>query len=312
MVKVDFISIDFEIANNSLNSACSLGMVFVHNNQIIDEKYYLIHPPTINFDAEMTAIHGIKPLDIMSAPYFNHVWDEVKHHFIQGPIIAHNAQFDMSVLHACLKEYSLEIPDFSYLCSIPISTKATTGLKIGNSLKDRAIHFGINYQEHHNALADARACAELVIKSVKSKKYQSLHSYLAKHISIPVKKFTALKPQTHFFKRKTFNKINISEIAATVESFNDTHPFFGKNVVFTGDLKTMDRKSAMQHVVNLGGIIKSGVSSKTNYVIVGQQDKALVGEDGLSTKEEKAYSLIEKGIGIEILNEHEFTDLIKL
>ena len=41
---LDFIAIDFEIANNKISSACSLGMAFVKDNQIIDEKYYLIIP----------------------------------------------------------------------------------------------------------------------------------------------------------------------------------------------------------------------------------------------------------------------------
>jgi DNA polymerase III subunit epsilon len=40
-------------------------------------------------------------------------------------------------------------------------------------------------------------------------------------------------------------------------------------------------------VVDIGGVIKCGVSSKTHYLVDGIQDKSLVGEDGLSTKEEK-------------------------
>ena len=309
---MDFISIDFEIANNNLNSACSMGMVFVKDNQIIEEKYYLIHPPTMEFDKDMILVHGIKPIDVLSAPYFNVIWEEIMQHFDQTIIVAHNAQFDMSVLYACLQEYSLEMPEFNYLCSIPISTKATKGAKVGNSLKERCLHFGIEFENHHNAIADARACAQLVIKSIESKKAKTISSYIARHSSLPIKKFSELKPQTHLFKRKTYNSINISEIAATVENFNEDHPFYEKNIVFTGSLQTIDRLTAMQYVVNLGGIIKSGVSRRTNYVIVGHQDKSLVGENGLSTKEVKAYNLIEKGNEIKILNEHEFTKLLKL
>ena len=72
----------------------------------------------------------------------------------------------------------------------------------------------------------------------------------------------------------------------------------------------MDRKTAMQKVVDLGGVIKSGVSSKTHYLVDGIQDKSLVGEDGLSTKEEKAYDLINKGINIKVINESQFMSLI--
>jgi len=46
-------------------------------------------------------------------------------------------------------------------------------------------------------------------------------------------------------------------------------------------------------------------------LVVGVQDKSLVGDDGLSTKEEKAYKLIEKGYDIKIINEKEFLKLLE-
>ncbi|WP_406540887.1 BRCT domain-containing protein [Clostridium ljungdahlii] len=82
-------------------------------------------------------------------------------------------------------------------------------------------------------------------------------------------------------------------------------------MVFTGELKSLGRKEAMQKVVNLGGTLKSGVSKKTDYLIVGNQDKSLVGENGISSKEEKAAELNENGSSIKILNESEFLELIK-
>jgi len=66
----------------------------------------------------------------------------------------------------------------------------------------------------------------------------------------------------------------------------------------------------MQKVVDVGGILKSGVSRATNYVVGGLQDKSIVGSDGLSTKEEKALALIEAGHPIEIISEDEFLKLL--
>lgn len=85
-----------------------------------------------------------------------------------------------------------------------------------------------------------------------------------------------------------------------------------KNIVFTGELNTIERKDAMQKVVNAGGIVKTGVSSKTDFLIVGMQDKSIVGSKGISTKEKKAYELIEKGKEIKIINENEFIKLLEL
>ncbi|MDR7079735.1 BRCT domain type II-containing protein [Neobacillus niacini] len=72
----------------------------------------------------------------------------------------------------------------------------------------------------------------------------------------------------------------------------------------------MEIKTAMQKVVDLGGVIKSGVSSKTHYLVIGIQDKSLVCEDGLSTEGEKAYDLINKEINIKVINESQFMSLI--
>jgi DNA polymerase III subunit epsilon len=167
-------------------------------------------------------------------------------------------------------------------------------------------------ENHHDALTDARACAELVIKCVESKGIISLQSYCRTFGSISVKKYSELKLQTTFKKRKKFNKIAIKDIEANEETFDENHELYGKNVVFTGDLPSIDRKEAMQKVVDLGGFVKSGVSSKTDFLVVSKQDKTVVGEEGLSSKEKKAYELIEQGLEIRIIGEEELKELFFL
>lgn len=309
---MDFIAIDFEIANSNMSSACSLGMAFVKDNQIIDEKYYLLHPPTMDFDQKMVNVHGIKPIDVLSAKNFKLVWEEIKEYFSYNLIIAHNAQFDMSVLYSCLEEYSLEMPAFYFMDSIQISSKAING-KVSSSLKDRLSHFNIEIKNHHNAKFDAKACANLVIKSFERLGKSNIHSFLYEFNDLTPKRFAELNPQKEFRKRQSFNKkIAISQISATVETFNTNHALFGKNVVFTGELQTIDRKAAMQAVVNLGGNIKSTVSSKTDILVLGIQDKLLVGEQGISTKENKAFQLIADGKNIKVLREKDFLRLLEL
>ena len=80
--------------------------------------------------------------------------------------------------------------------------------------------------------------------------------------------------------------------------------------MLTGELHSLSRRDAMQKIVNVGGIVRSSVSTKTNYLIVGKQDKELVGEDGLSSKQEDALALIKNGKPIKIINESEFLELL--
>lgn len=311
---MDFIAIDFEIANSQMNSACSLGMVFVEDNKIIDKKYFLIQPPKLNIDEEFTKIHGLTLEDLKDAPTFDYVWSEIKHHFHdESLIIAHNAQFDMSVLKNCLITYSLDSPDFPYACSIPISTRACRGEGIKNSLDARTERFGITIDDHHNALSDAIACAELVIKCIEIKKRKSIHSYLRTFSSIQVRLLSELKMQTTFRigKRKRYNSVSIKDVTAQKFNFDENHSFFNKNIVFTGDLLSINRRDAMQMVVDEGATIKSGMSRLVDYVIVGKQDKTIVGKDGMSSKERKALDLIAKGFDIKVIKEAEFLSLLK-
>ena len=315
---MDFIALDFEIANNDLSSACSLGMVFVDDNRKVDEKYFLIQPPGLKVEKSFTKVHGITEEDLKDERTFDDIWGEIHGYFTKDTlIVAHNAYFDMSVLKSCLLHYNLEIPEFIYACSIPISTRGLNGFKVGNSLKARVEHFGVTLDHHHNALSDARACADVVLKCMEIKERQSLHAYCNTYSSIPLNNFTEMKPQTTFYTkarrnnvRKAFPTVSVNDITPSTKEFDEDHPLFEKNLVFTGELTTVDRAKAMQLVVDKGAVIKSGVSGKTDYLIVGKQDPSIVGPDGLSSKERKAKELIEKESKIKILREADFLKLL--
>lgn len=314
---MDFIAIDFETANKSYNSACSLGMVFVEDNQIRDEKYFLIKPPSLYFNPRHIEVHGIRPEDVENERTFNEIWGEIAEHFSTTPIVAHNAYFDMSVLKASLEHYGIEQPSFNYICSIPISNRAVRGLKVGQSLKERTAFFNIESFNHHNALEDARACAQLVIKSIEAKNRKSLDAFCKTYSTLPIKSFSDLKPPAEAVRKragaaKTFAPaIKVSELKPTTDSFDESHPFYGKNVVFTGEFEKIEKKAAMQKVIDAGGNVKSSVSKKTDYLIVGVQDKRIVGPNGMSSKETKAIDLIHQGARLEILSEDAFLETLK-
>jgi len=89
-----------------------------------------------------------------------------------------------------------------------------------------------------------------------------------------------------------------------------TNPFYGKAVVFTGDL-SLTREAAAEAVSALGASVKSGVSKATDFLVVGRQDVSLVGAKGHSGKELKAQQLNEQGKAqITVLGETEFLALL--
>lgn len=308
--KYDFITIDFETANNNNNSACSLGLCMVNGTEIVDKQYYLIKPPTEHFRHEQTEIHGLSYDDVKNEPYFNVIWKKISNLFNgDSIIIAHNAQFDMSVLYKTLEYYNIDFPNFNYIDSISIARNVLSA--DGNSLVDCANAAGVTIDNHHNALSDATTAALIVIESIKKKSENDLLSLLNKYYMLHKKihSFSDLKPNSQI-KSGNFTKVKISELVAATTEFNTNHPLYGKNCVVTGEFTSFGRKEAMQRLVDVGANVKSSVSGVTDYLFVGVQDEKLVGEDGLSTKEEKAYQLIERGKNIKIVKEEGFIKLL--
>jgi len=306
----DFITIDFETANNDLDSACSFGIVAVKDLEIVEQQYFLIKPPTDQFRVENTELHGISYDDVKGCEQFPCVFEKTKHYFDNSNLlIAHNAQFDMSVLYQLLKTYNLPDLDFQYIDSVRFSTKVSRGT--GNSLEEKARYFNIEMNNHHNALADAMTCAKIIICSVQNSRYKTFNKYLNAFSSIRKKWFSELKPTRSLSKTSMFSSSKISDVVATTLDFDMEHPLYSKSCVVTGEFDTISRKAAMQKIVDVGGVVKSGVSSKTDYVIVGIQDLKIVGADGMSSKERKAHELVDAGANIKIINEAEFLNLIK-
>lgn len=306
---LDFVAIDFETANSNNNSACSLGVAVVKNLKIIHTKHFLIRPPVLKFNSKNINLHGITPDDVTDSPLFPEVWEQIKHYFDENIIVAHNAAFDMSVLKCCLMEYNIKPPNFTYMCSMQMSNCVCDDSIVRRSLEDRANYFNIELANHHDALSDAIACAKLVISVINEIKRGNLCSPI-NHIALY--RFDDFRATRSLNKgNRRFQKINISEIKPSKNNIDNTSAFYGKNIVFTGELMSLGRREAMQKVVDLGGIIKSSVSSKTDFLIVGIQDKSIVGEDGMSSKEEVAYRLKEKGHHIQIITEQEFLRLLQ-
>lgn len=111
--------------------------------------------------------------------------------------------------------------------------------------------------------------------------------------------------------KKKHTKIQVDAIRPQTDISDNSHPLFQKVVVFTGTL-CMPRAEAMQLAVNYGAILKTSVTKKTDFLVVGVQDIDRVGADGLSSKEEKAIALNTSGAAnIQVISEDDFLLLVK-
>ena len=160
----DFVAIDFETANYVRSSVCSVGLVFVRDGIIVDERYSLIKPYPNYYLAGNTAIHGLTREDTANAPEFDEVWEQFEPLVRDLPLVAHNAPFDRSCLIAAHEAYDLYYPGYPFFCTLQASRRKLRGLLPNHQLHTVAAYCGFDLEKHHNALADAEACAHIALK----------------------------------------------------------------------------------------------------------------------------------------------------
>ena len=310
---MDFIAIDFETANSNRHSACEIGIVKVENFKITDKKSFLIKPKENYFDWMNTEIHGINEETVENEPEFDVIYSKIKDDFENYPILAHNASFDISVLRHTLDLYDLPYPKTKYTCTYQMSKSSLKGCL---SYRLDAISKFLNIKlEHHRALSDANACAEIAIKLFKDNSISDFNQIkdvfrirLGELIDGGYK--PSLITQKNYKPSLTTHKnYKISDLEFE-ENFQSENFFFEKNVVFTGTLSSMQRKEAQIKVLEIGGKCSAGVNNLTNFLIVGDQDYDRYGEGFKSSKLLKAEKLLNDEKEIELLSESQFLEMI--
>ena len=157
-----FTAIDFETATTF--HPCSVGIVTVENGIIVDEFVTLIQPPNNLYNPYTIQVHGIYPSDTARAKNFLQVFPEIQKRLENRVVVAHNESFDRNVLAKSMAYYGLDYADLNIAAKWECTVKIykAKGLK-PTKLSDCCRAMNIKLQ-HHEALSDARACAQLYLK----------------------------------------------------------------------------------------------------------------------------------------------------
>ena len=164
---LDFTAIDFETANSSPASACSVGLVKVRDGKVVDRAGWLIQPPFghDHFQEWNVRIHGIQPQDVVGAAGWVDQLADLVEFAEDDHLVAHNAGFDMGVIRAACAATLVACPEYAYLCSLQVARR-TYALE-SYRLPVAAMAAGFEGFQHHDALADAEACAAIIIHSAR-------------------------------------------------------------------------------------------------------------------------------------------------
>ena len=161
---LNFAAIDFETANGSRTSVCSVGVVIVRDGDIVDSIYRIIKPEPNHYMWFCQKVHGMSDKDTCCAPTFPEVWLEIAPLIGDLPLVAHNAAFDEGCLRSVFEHYGMNYPMYKFHCTFRASKKAF-GAKLPNhQLPTVSSYCGFNLANHHNALSDAEACAHIALR----------------------------------------------------------------------------------------------------------------------------------------------------
>jgi len=211
-------------------------------------------------------------------PLFPEICETVKKYFEDQLVVAHNADFDLDCLETTLMFYNIPIPKFKIDC-----TYKTTGL----NLIDLAESLEIQIISHHNALYDSLACAEA---------YNKLKNGQRPDLNIITKKESKSIFEGH-------EKLSGKVLKPELENADFNSPFYGKKIVFTGVLDNITREDAANITKEMGADIDTGITKKTNFVIIG------TGAGPSKLKKIEEYN--NSGSKIQLIYEPEFLKIIK-
>jgi len=165
--------IDFETANYNRASACSIGIAVIEAGAITTRVERLIKPPKGFgwFREDFIGIHGITHRDVRDAPGFDTVFQELRLHFENTLLAAHNASFDMGILGTLLGHYGISY-SCDHFCTLAASRAVWPDLP-AHDLGTVACHLGIDL-DHHHAGSDANAAARMILAMLAEKRTERL------------------------------------------------------------------------------------------------------------------------------------------
>lgn len=283
----DYVVVDLETTglDPSYDEIIEFAAVKVENGAVVS-KFQSLVKPSFPIDGFITELTGITNGMLSTAPSMESVLPCFLEFVGEATVVAHNANFDVNFLYdACAsqKPFSNDFIDTMRL------SRCLFRQERHHRLGDLTERFGIAGEIEHRALSD-------VLKT------HACYEYMRKYIRENDISIDLLYAHG--------KDVRALDITSSNTKFDETTPVFGRTFVFTGVLQRMVRKDAMQLVVDMGGLCGDGVTAKTNYLVLGNNDYCSSIKDGKSSKHKKAERYKADGLDIEIISENVFYEMV--
>lgn len=290
----DYTVLDLETTgfDPQFDNIIEIAALRVRSGEIVDSFSTLVKPYD-EIDEFITELTGITNDMLSTAPTPEDIFPSVREFIGEDIIVGHNVNFDINFLYDWFEIILKEPFTNDFIDTMRIARKALSELP-HHRLKDVSDAVGVVPGGAHRAAADCQTTFDC---------FRALRDRVC--ASGSVEEF--VNSFKHYSK-----KLDLHDITSENTTFDETHPLFGKRCVFTGALEKMTRADAAQLVVNVGGICDNGITKKTNFLILGNNDYCKTIKDGKSSKQKKAEQYKLNGIDIEIIPESVFYDMLEL
>lgn len=286
----DYVVVDIETTglDPRWDEIIELSALRVRGGEVRDTFSTFVKPENEISDF-ITQLTGITNDDVADAPSVGVVLPDFLDFIGSDVIVGHNVHFDVNFIYDAAAEH----------CGRPVSNDIVDTMRISRHVLP---------QLKHHRLADVAGALDIIPGGV----HRALVDCETTHAVLQTLRAVAdiSGIDLSAVSRASSHGVKAADITAESGKEQPDSPLFGKVCVFTGALEKMPRKEAMQIVVNMGGICGDTVTTKTNFLILGNNDYCKSIKDGKSTKQKKAESLILNGQDLQILSESTFYDLI--
>ncbi len=329
---LDFLAIDVETANADWGSICQIGVCKVRDGAVVAQDAWLCTPPDeLNtFDDANIAIHGITAEDIADAPEFSEALQRLSTWMDGSPLLAHNAQFDMTAVRRACISAGLDVPEVDFGCSLALARAAKLDV-INHRLPTVAKALNVVLQRHHDAGADAEACAGIVVALAQrddiegsltdvmhslgfqlghldgSKVYPVLRDRSLKaNDDVEIAALTPEQSQQPKKPRQPWAKVATpDEIPEANTQADPAGNLYGQTVVLSGDFEPYSKGQLWNAMAEQGAHVAKNVTKKTTILVSGPWE-------GKTSKLKRAEELQAKGQKLEIWSKEELVTQLGL
>lgn len=303
---LNFVLMRIECCNHYKDTPCRVALVGVKDSRIEKQREFMIDPEDSFFEF---MISGIQLADLRGKGSFVEHWEDIQSFIREYPLLVVTADgYDADVLFNAISRYHVDCASILYLTAKAVLRRSVSTYSYRFDFLCDLLNVPVT--DSCMPLDLASNWCDLLIAALKDNEAQDLLTFVDNNKiiigSISSESYSKCYIKRMYKPRKREN-IELDE-----SNFEEEHPFYAQNIVFTGTLQYFERAKAQEYVERIGGHCPSGLSKTTNYLVVGVQNPAQVGPDGLSSKQKKAIKYKEEGVEIELLSETEFIDIMGL